>query len=89
MYPSSDTQLCDVPHHNTPIIFNWFLNRTMSSLYSNGHKCDQNSIQKVFLGCSGTGDLHRGHDSNKSATTVWCCHVNMDQNFRVVFPAPC
>lgn len=25
----------------------------------------------------------------KSAATVWCCHVSMDQDFPGMFPAPC
>lgn len=38
------------------------------------------------LGCSGTGHQHHPCTSNKSATTVWCCPVNMDWR---AFPATC
>ncbi len=41
------------------------------------------------LGCGGTGDLHHGCAADKSAATVWCYHVNMDQNLWGMFPTPC
>lgn len=37
------------------------------------------------LGCSGTGHQHHSCTSNKSAATVWCCHVNMGKNLRGMF----
>ncbi len=41
------------------------------------------------LGCSGTGDSHHGCAADKSAATVWCYHVNMNQNLWGMFPTPC
>ncbi len=41
------------------------------------------------LGCGGTGDSHHGCAADKSAATVWCYHVNMDQNHWGMFPTPC
>ncbi len=41
------------------------------------------------LGCGGTGDSHHGCAADKSAATVWCYHVNMDQNLWGIFPTPC
>ncbi len=36
------------------------------------------------LGFGGTGDSHHGCAADKSAGTVWCYHVNMNQNQRNV-----
>ncbi len=44
---------------------------------------------RAALGCGGTGDLHRVCAADKSAATVWCYHVNMDQNLWGMFPTPC
>ncbi len=41
------------------------------------------------LGCGGTGDSHHGCAADKSAATVWCYHVNMDQNLWGMFPTLC
>ncbi len=41
------------------------------------------------LGCGETGDSHHGCAADKSAATVWCYHVNMDQNLWGMFPKPC
>ncbi len=35
------------------------------------------------------GDSHHRCAANKSATTAWCYHVNMDQNLWEMFPKPC
>ncbi len=35
---------------------------------------------RAALGCGGTRDSHHGCAADKSAATVWCYHVNMDQN---------
>ncbi len=40
------------------------------------------------LGCGGTRDSHHGCADDKSAATVWCYHVNMDQNLWGMFPTP-
>ncbi len=47
MYPSSDDyfQQDNAPCHKAQIISDWFLNMTMSSLYSNGLHSHQISIQ--------------------------------------------
>ncbi len=37
------------------------------------------------LGCGGTGDSHHGCAADKSAATVWCYHINMDQNLWGMF----
>ncbi len=44
---------------------------------------------RAALGCGGTGDSHHGCTDDKSAETVWCYHVNMDQNLWGMFPTPC
>jgi len=44
---------------------------------------------RVSLGCGGTGDLYNGCADDKSAATVWCYHVNMNQNLWGMFPTPC
>ncbi len=49
---------------------------------------DLNPTEHI-LGCGGTGDSHHGCAADKSAATVWCYHVNMDQNLWLMFPAPC
>ncbi len=41
------------------------------------------------LGCGGTGDSLHVCAADKSAATVWCYHVNMDQNLWGMFPTPC
>ncbi len=41
------------------------------------------------LWCGGTRDSHHGCADDKSAGTVWCVHVIMDQNLRGMFPTPC
>ncbi len=40
------------------------------------------------LGCGGTRDSHHGCTADKSAATVWCYHVNMDQHLWGMFPTP-
>ncbi len=44
---------------------------------------------RAALGCGGTRDSHHGCADDKSAETVWCYHVNMDQNLWEMFPTPC
>lgn len=39
------------------------------------------------LECSGTGEGHHGHATDKSLATAQCC-VNMDPNPKGMFPAP-
>ncbi len=41
------------------------------------------------VGCGGTRDSHHGCADDKSAATVWCYQVNMDQNLWGMFPTPC
>ncbi len=38
---------------------------------------------RAALGCGGTRDSHHGCADDKSTETVWCYHVNMDQNLLI------
>ncbi len=49
----------------------------------------RSQFNRAPLGCGGMGDSLHGCAANKSAATVWCYHVNMDQNLWGMFPAPC
>ncbi len=44
---------------------------------------------RAHLGCGGMGDLYHGCAADKSASTAWCYHVNMNQNLWGMFPTPC
>lgn len=48
------------------------------------HTVSQSS--RAPLGCGGAGGLLHRCAADKSATTVWCYHVNMDQYLCGVFP---
>ncbi len=89
--PSSDATSSRIMHHVTKLKSSQtgFLNMTMSSLYSNVLHSHQISINRAALGCGGTRDSHHGCADDKSTATVWCYHVNMDQNLWGMFPTPC
>ncbi len=84
VYPSSDEyfQQDSAPCHKAQIISDWFLEQMASTV-------TRSQSNRVPLGCGGTGDPHHGCAANKSAATVWCYHVNMDQNRWGMFPTPC
>ncbi len=49
----------------------------------------RSQFNRALLGCGETGDLHHEYAADKSAATVWCYRVNMDQNLWGMFPTHC
>ncbi len=91
VYPFLMATSSRIMHHATKLKSpqTGFLNMTMSSLYSNGLHSHQISIRKSTFGMWWNGRVHHGCAADKSAETVWCYHVNMDQNLWGMFPTPC
>ncbi len=83
--PSSDLLMATtsrIMHHVTKLKSSQagFLNMTMSLLYSNGLHSHLISIQlEQLLWDVWNGRFASGCAADKSAETVWCYHVNMDQ----------
>ncbi len=66
-----------------------FLNMTWVHFTQMASTVTRSQSNRAPLGCGGTGDSHHGCAADKSAATVWCYHVNMDQNLWGMFPTPC
>ncbi len=91
VYPSSDDyfQQDNAPCHKAQIISDWFLWQWVhfTQMVSTVTRSQSN---RAPLGCGGTGYSRSiGCAADKSAATVWCYHVNMDQNLWGMFPTPC
>ncbi len=90
VYPSSDGyfQQDNAPCHKAQITSDWFLehDNEFTLLVST---VTRSQSSRAPLGCGGKGDSHHGWAAHKSAATVWCYHVNKDQNIRIIFPTPC
>ncbi len=92
VYPSSDDyfQQDNAPCHKAQIISDWFLWTWQWVHFTQmGSTFTRSQSNRATLGCGGTGDLHHGCAADKSAATVWCYHVNGDQNLWGMFPTPC
>ncbi len=91
VYPSSDGyfQQDNAPSQNSNHLrlvswtWKWVPFTQMASTVT------RSQSNRAPLGCGGTGDSHHGYSANKSAATVWCYHVNMDQNLWGMFTTPC
>ncbi len=91
VYPSSDGyfQQDNAPCHKAQIISDWFLEHDNEFFTQMASTVTRSQSNRAALGCGGTGDSHHGCAADKSAATVWCYHVNMDQNIWAMFPKPC
>ncbi len=89
VYPSSDATSSRIMHHVSNHLrlvswtWQWVHFTQMSSTVT------RSQSNRAPLGCGGTGDSHHGCAADKSAVTVWCYHVNMDQNLWGMFPTAC
>ncbi len=86
--PSSDATSSRIMHHVTKLrlvswTWQWVHFTQMASTVT------RSQSNRAPLGCGGTGDSHHGCAADKSTETVWCYHVNMDQNLWGMFPKPC
>ncbi len=91
VYPSSDATSSRIMHMSQSSnhlrlvswTWQWVLFTQIASTVT------RSQSNRAPLGCGGTGDSHHGCADDKSAATVWCYHVNMDQNLEGMFPKPC
>ncbi len=92
VYPSSDGyfQQDNAPCHKAQIISDWFLehDNEFTLLKCPLQSPDLNPMERL---CDVVEREIRIMDcaADKSAATVWCYHVNMDQNLWEMFPTPC
>ncbi len=91
VYPSSDGYFqqdnapCHKAQHLTLVSWTWqWVHFTQM-----GSTVTRSQSNRAPLGCGGMGDSHYRCAADKSAATVWCYHVNMDQNLWGMFPTPC
>ncbi len=80
----------NAPCHKAQIISDWFHEHGNEfTLLKWPPQSPESQSNRAPLRCGGTGDSHHGCAADKSAATVWCYRVNMDQNLREMFPTPC
>ncbi len=91
VYPSSDVYFQQDNAHVTKLKSSQtgFLNMTWVHFNQMASIVTRSQSNRAPLGCGGTGDSHHGCAADKSASTAWCYHVNMDQNLWGMFPTPC